>query len=189
MSPNSSSLRERLAALERRLARTQLVAAGAVLTAVVLSVAAWKSVRPVSDVVRARSLVIEDSLGRSVVVLGAPVPDPKGGRRRSPSTGIVINDTAGAERFGLGLTADGSIVMGFDAPPGVDPGNTERITLSVSSKGGSEMRFLDHEGYVRAHMSFFSDNDVALFFTGRQDGKTIVHRVGATGDTVVVHNP
>ena len=188
MSPSSSSLDKRVAMLERRLARTQLVAAAAVLTAVVLSVAGWKSVRPVSDVVRARTLVIEDSLGRSVVVMGAPVPDPKGGRRRSPSTGMVINDTAGVERFGVGVTGDGSIVMGFDAPAGVDRGSTERITLSVNAKGGSEMRFLDHEGYVRAHMALFSDNDVALFFTSRQDGKTIVHRVGATGDTVVVHN-
>jgi hypothetical protein len=188
MSASPSSVDERLATLACRLAWTQFVAAVALLTAAVLSIAAWKSVRQVPDVVRARSIVIEDSRGRSVVVLGAPVPDPKGGRRRSPTTGMAINDTAGAERFGLGLSGDGSIVMGFDAPPGIDRGNTERITLSVSAKGGSEMRFLDHDGYVRAHMSLFSDNDVALFFTGRQGGKTIVHRVGATGDTVVVHN-
>jgi hypothetical protein len=52
--------------------------------------------------IRTHTLIIEDAQGRDRLVLGAPVPDMKGGGRISPSVGLVINDPDGLERFGVG---------------------------------------------------------------------------------------
>ena len=59
--------------------------------------------------------------------------------------------------------------------------------MSASENGGAELRMLDRRSYVRAHMELFDDNTVALFFEEPRGDTTIVHRVSATGDTVVVH--
>ena len=190
MRHSPADLAGRLSNLERQLRRTQYVALVGLASAAVLSLSAFASRSHAPGVVRTRALIIEDAQGRERVVLGAPVPDPKEGRRRSASTGLVINDSAGIERFGVGLADDGSMTMGLDAPPSSSSGdNRERITLTAGHTGGSELRFLDRESRVRAHIALFNDNTVALFFTDYQPGKTTVHRVGASGDTVVVHTP
>lgn len=97
-----------------------------------------------SGILRVRGIIVEDEAGRARIVLGAPVPDPSEGRRRSASVGLVINDPEGIERFGLGLTEDGSVGMGFDAPPGTgDPRNRERINLGANADGTAFFRFVD----------------------------------------------
>ena len=179
---------DRITRLERRLRRTQALAAMSFCSTIVLGVAAWRGEPARQSVVRARAVIIEDSSGAARVVLGAPVPDPKGGARRSAATGLVINDAAGHERFGVGLNADGSVSMGFDAPPVAGSWvNRERLTLAVSQSGNGEIRFLDRAAAVRAHMTLFHDNTVALFFTDYGSDSTVVTRVSAKGDTTVVH--
>jgi hypothetical protein len=154
--------------------------------AATVATAAWY--RPVqSDMVRTRGLIVVDEHGVERVVIGAPIPEPAG-RRIAPSTGLVINDSAGAERFGVGLLGNGSVVMGFDAPPRPnDRANRERITIAVNSAGRGEIRFLDSKGMVRTHMSLFDDDNVQLFFTDYQPTATVVHRVNARGDSVIHH--
>ena len=187
MTDHAPDLAQRIAELERRLRRAQLWATAALLGGVLLALTAWTRAARVPSVLRARELVIEDSLGNARVVLGAPVPDPKGGPRMSPATGMVINDAAGFERFGVGVTATGSANLGLDAPPHEGRAGGERVDMSASENGGAEFRMLDHRSYVRAHMEIFDDNTVALFFEEPHGDTTFVHRVSATGDTVVIH--
>ena len=52
-----------------------------------------------AKLIRASGIVIEDEQGRDRIVIGSPVPNPREGRRSSPSTGLVINDAEGYERF------------------------------------------------------------------------------------------
>ncbi|MGI9077578.1 MAG: hypothetical protein ACR2G6_09650 [Gemmatimonadaceae bacterium] len=179
---------DRITRLERRLRRTQALAVMGFCGVALLGAAAWRGQPPLHPVVRTRALIIEDSSGAARVVLSAPVPDSKGGARRSAATGLVINDAAGQERFGVGLNADGSVSMGFDAPPTTGSRvNRERLTLAVSRSGNGEIRFLDREATVRAHMTLFNDNAVALFFTDYGPNGTLVTRVSAKGDTTVLH--
>ena len=187
MSEEARDLTIRIVELERRLRRMQLWAAGALLGSALLALTALTRGTRVPEVLRAHALVIEDSLGNARVVLGAPVPDPKGGRRMSPATGMVINDAAGFERFGVGVTATGRANLGLDAPPHEGRPGGERVDMSASENGGAEFRMLDHRSYVRAHMELFDDNTIALFFEELHGDTTIVHRVSATGDTIVVN--
>ena len=73
--------------------------------------------KPPSDVLRVHQLVIVDEKGVERVVVGS-IPDPridgKRVKRRSPATGVQINDRAGNERAGIVLLADGSAVVGID---------------------------------------------------------------------------
>jgi hypothetical protein len=55
---------------------------------------------------RLRSLTIVDEKGTPRVVLAAPLPDPKYGKRPKPAAGILIFDDAGSERGGY-VTSDG----------------------------------------------------------------------------------
>ena len=57
-------------------------------------------------------ILSEDGFDR--LVLGDPVPDPNIGRRRAPTTGMVINDIEGFERTGYGLSpVDGRYNVGL----------------------------------------------------------------------------
>jgi hypothetical protein len=70
-----------------------------------------------AEVVRARQLIIVDEKGTNRIVIG-PIPDPqmagKRMKRRSPATGIQVNDITGNERVGLAILDDGSAVVGID---------------------------------------------------------------------------
>lgn len=55
---------------------------------------------------RLRSLTIVDEKGTPRLVLGAPLPDPKYGKRPKPAAGVLIFDQTGAERGGY-VTSDG----------------------------------------------------------------------------------
>ncbi len=178
-------LSERVTFLEGRVRTlTRAIAVGAVLAGF-LGTAAWRGSQ--TEVLRTRALIVVDENGIERVVIGAPIPEPPG-RRIASSTGLVINDSAGAERFGVGLLGNGNLVMGFDAPPRPgDRSNRERINIAVNTAGRGEIRFLDTRGVVRTHMSLFDDDNVQLFFTDYQPNATVVHRINARGDSVIHH--
>lgn len=79
-------------------------------------------------------LLLLDEHGRDLLSLGAPNIDPRvGGRvvpRRSPGTGLVINDGDGNERAGFSRLADGSVVLGLDHDQG------EGIALFINPSSG-----------------------------------------------------
>ncbi len=148
---------------------------------------AERSVRQLAHVTRkgnrGRALVIVDSMGRERIIMGGPIPEPAGARI-APSTGLAIRDTAGAERFGMGLFPDGRFVMGFDAPPGAgDDRNRERITILADQRGGAHIRFLDRRTAVRGYLMLGDDNNVYLQLMGDSASKRFVRRIGVFGDT------
>jgi hypothetical protein len=101
-------------------------------------------------------------------------------------TGFVINDTAGFERFGLGLKATGRVGMGFDAPPGQgDDRNRERINIVADERGGAFIRMLDRKTGVRARLHLDDENRVALEFLDFPPGEVITRRITIDGDSVV----
>ena len=110
MASELQELQDRLASMEKKLRGHRRWFLAAVALSCVAMAMAWTRV-PQSQVVRARSITIEDEVGRDRIVLGAPVPDSKEGQRVSPEVGLVINDADGFERFGLGLMENGNVGM------------------------------------------------------------------------------
>jgi hypothetical protein len=180
----ADSLEVRVVSLGRQV-RCLQIALGAVLVAALgLPVSIETSAQDPKSL-RLRSLVIEDEEGRNRIVMGAPIPEPEG-RRISPSVGLAINDENGAERFGVGLQANGRMVMGLDAPPGTgDDRNRERITLVADQKGGAYIRFLDRRTLVPGRLVLDDDNRLYLEFRGMKDGKTTARRIGFDGEEVI----
>jgi len=152
-------LETRITTLERRLRRTQSVAVLAVTGVLTLAAGA---------------------LGRPTV-LGAPIPEPPGARI-APNTGMIILDTNGVERFGLGLFPNGMMNMGFDAPPGTgDDRNRERINLTASPNGGAEIRMLDRQTWVRWRVALDSKDSVTLQFLDFPPGEALLRRFSISG--------
>lgn len=179
-------LQSRIGYLERRLRLFN--AALVVLTGFTVFGLIWPSAaaqeRP--SLIRARGVVIVDEQGRDRITIGAPVPNPKEGVRRSPSTGIVINDAAGYERFGLGLTDDGQMGMGFDAPPGKgDSRNRERINLAADAAGGAYVRFLNRKTFVVSRLVVDATDQFYLEFLDFPEGKVISRRIGFKGEQTI----
>ncbi len=177
-----SRLENRLVELEKnnRLLRTALITG--LLLIVVGALAGWAQAHQQAsgDVVRTRSLIIEDAEGRPRILLGSPIRDRQ--QTGNTRTGIIINDADGVERFGLGLNA-GSVIMGFDAPPGKgDDRNRERITIVADGNGGAYIRFLDRKTRVPARLFLDEDNRVWLEFNDAQEQQIVRRRLGFSGE-------
>jgi hypothetical protein len=133
----------RIRLLESQVRVLKALMAGVSVLAVVLAIVP-RSQAQVTDTLRVRQLIVEDTDGRARVVLG--YLDAPGNTRR---IGMRINDPKGAERFGLSFREDGTMGMGFDAPPGTgDDRNRERINIVADEKGGAHIRFLDRVAHV-----------------------------------------
>jgi|GEM_PF-2043269 hypothetical protein len=175
----------RIEALERKARGSRAVSAllGTLLLAVTLG--AWITPER-QEVLRVRGLVIVDERGRERVVLGAPVPNPKGEQRNSPGAGMVINDTAGEERFGLTLQENGRMSMGFDAAPGSgDPRNPERLNLGVGPDGSGYLRFLDRRTGLAGYLGLRQDDRVWLEFAEVTADSIIRRRMGLRGEELL----
>jgi hypothetical protein len=184
MSP--SSIDARIAALESTLRRTRSLNIMLVCLGLVLAAGAFRPNTP--DVLRVRGLIVVDERGRERIVIGAPLPDVKEGKRIAAGTGIVINDTAGFERFGLNLFPNGRMVLGLDAPVGTgDDRNRERLSLVADGTGGAYLRLLDRHTRAKAFLQLDDDDDVALELLQWHDDRIAVRRIGSRGDTTVTH--
>ena len=162
----------------------RLTVALAVCGLILASLAAVTGQAP--SVLRVRGLVVVDSAGRDRIFLGAPVPDPREGKRISPSVGLTVNDSAGNERFGLGLHSNGRFTMGFDAPPHTgDDRNRERITLVADERGGAYVRILDRRTRAQAFLRLGDDDAAYLEFLRWTDGVIQTRRLGFGPDTVL----
>lgn len=137
-----------------------------------------------SQVIRARSIILVDEAGRDRMFFG-PHPDTtKDGKRINPSFGMTINDANGFERFGLGLKENGTMSMGFDAPPGKgDDRNRERISFIADSQGGAEIRFLNRKTLVPGRIRLGEDDKLYLEFLDVQmDKKKVIRqKIGMNG--------
>lgn len=119
----------------------------------------------IQDEIRARMLVIEDEAGTDRIVLGAPMPSPKGAVRRVEQTGMMINNADGEEQFGVGVDAEGGMSMGFDARPGAgDDRNRERVTIYVAPNGNANIRLLDNYTRVKTVISTEGEGEASYNF-------------------------
>ena len=136
-----------------------------VLIAVVASLYSRPDPNAVQEVIRARMLVIEDEAGTDRIVLGAPMPSPKGMVRRVEATGMMINNADGEEQFGVGVDPEGGMSMGFDAPPGAgDDRNRERVTIYVAPNGNANIRLLDNYTRVKTVISTEGEGEASYNF-------------------------
>lgn len=149
------NVHSRLHAIEARSLKLErwvkLMAMGWLATVVLLLAFAWmppsqaaaQDPKVTLDVIRARQFVVVDEKGIERIVIG-PTPDPqvmgKRMKRRSPGTGIMLNDPSGNERAGFGMLEDGSVVLGLD-----DEASGERAHLYFIPKRGSGL-LLQGEG-------------------------------------------
>jgi hypothetical protein len=184
MKDRNDPIENRLAAVER----TNRVLVGLISTMFVFMcsalLAGFSQSGLSQELLRAKGLIIEDGNGQPRILIGSPIPDRNAGG--NPRTGIVINDGAGVERFGLGLQASGRLVLGLDAPRGKgDDRNRERITLVADETGGSYIRFLDRTTSVPARLYLDEQNRVWLEFIGSEGNETIRRRIGLTGDETI----
>lgn len=171
----------RITRLEHQLKRTRRFLIAVVFGALALPLVAWTTATP--EVIRVRGVIVVDEQGRERIVIGAPVPDPVEGRRIAAGTGLVINDTTGAERFGLNLFPNGRVVMGFDAPRGIgDDRNRERISIVADQHGNAFLRMLDRQTRARAFLQL-EDDAVSLDLLHWRDQDILVRSISATNDT------
>ena len=147
------SLEERVVGLERSLKRARIAAlACAVALLSLLAMGFAHSRSPVSDEVRTHRLVIVDDEGHQRVVIAQ---DPPNGQRISRAAGLVLLDDKGNERGGFSTMADGSVVLGMDAPVGVGAPMRDRIGLKVYPDGSAHVMLIDNQ--TRAVAKFESD--------------------------------
>jgi hypothetical protein len=173
-----------VASLRREVRRLKIVVLTLVAAAIGLLAMGEPSAQG-SQSVRARSLIIEDEAGRERILIGAPVPDPREGKRISPSVGLVINDENGFERFGVNLQANGRMLVGLDAPPGTgDERNRERIILMADQKGSAYIRFLNRKTLIPGRIVLDDEDRFYLEFLETADGKTAARRIGFKGEEV-----
>jgi len=172
----------RVAQLERQVGLFKAMAGMAAVLTMVLAVAAPRTqAQQSTDALRVRQLIVEDAAGRARVVLG--YLDAPGNTRR---IGMRINDPAGAERFGLSFIDNGSLVMGFDAPPGTGiDANRERISIAADEKGGAHVRFLDRRTSVASRMYLDDQNRVWMQFSDFTQTPPVIRRYGLTGEETI----
>jgi hypothetical protein len=153
---DDNGLQHRVSTLERQL---RFAIAAWAITIAALLLGGWQS-RDRHDVITAKRLVIEDARGVPRLILGAPSPDPtmhgKVQKRRSPFSGLVLNDASGDERGGIGMMDDGTMSMCFDQ------NGRERVCSYVLPNGKAGVLVSDAQGRDRVSMASEPDGAAAL---------------------------
>src|SRR5262245_56254025 len=137
-----SHLEPRLARLERRLRRTQAVAALACVGLVASVTLSWRRQADEVEHLRVRRLDVVDDAGVVRLSMGQ---DPKDTQRRARSAGLTVHDKTGAERGGFSTFDDGSVVLAMDAPRGVGHPMPDRLGLGVDADGSCHVMLLDNQ--------------------------------------------
>jgi hypothetical protein len=185
MAHEQDAISVRVGQLERQVRTLKAVAAAAVVLAVALATISRPQAQQPPDTLRVRKLIVEDGTGRERVVLG--YLDAPGNNRR---IGLRINDPAGVERFGLSFIDNGSLVMGFDAPPGTGvDANRERINISTDANGGAYLRFLDRRTNVVSRMYLDDQNQVWMQFSDFTRTPALIRRYGLAGEQLIEPKP
>ena len=181
MSHERETMDARVRLLERQVRTLKMTATTVAVLAVTLAVVPRPLAQQATDTLRVRQLIVEDGDGRSRIVLG--YLDAPGNTQR---IGIRINDPKGVERFGLSYRENGSMGMGFDAPPGTgDDRNRERINLIADEKGGAQIRFLDRRTSVVSRFYLDEENRAWLSFSDFTRTPAVIRRYGLAGEEVV----
>jgi hypothetical protein len=181
MTHNQDAIDSRVTVLERQVRALKAVTVVAIGLAIMLAMMPRPTAQQTPDVLRVRQLVVEDGDGRARMRLG--YIDAPGNTRRF---GMRIDDPQGVERFGLSYIDNGSLVMGFDAPPGTgDNRNRERISIAADETGGAHIRFLDRRTGVVARWYLDDQNRAWMQFSDFTPQPPSIRRYGLAGDEVV----
>jgi hypothetical protein len=179
----------RIAGIERQCRQLRMAFVLVLAGALTLS-AAWTTrtaaQQPQSpQLLRVRTLIVEDEAGQPRVVIGAPIPQSSG------RVGLRINDDRGAERLGMSLQQNGNMVLGLDAPLGTNTegSNRERITLVADQQGGAYIRFLDRRTGEAARIYLDPENRVWTQFSDFAQKPPLIKRIGLSGEEVIRPTP
>lgn len=131
-----------------------------------------------ADELVVRRLVVLDEDGRPRIVLGQDAADTE---RRSRHVGLTLHDPDGSERFGLGVTEDGGVTMGFDAPRGVGSAMPDRLALSVDADGRAAVMLINNRTEVPLRLFVDESGAGHLEFLGDYDAEARRVRVRGFG--------
>jgi hypothetical protein len=131
------------------------------------------------QVLRARQLEIIDSTGVARLRLGAPLPDAtldgKSHQRRSPASGIQLNDAKGNEVGGLIMLNDGTKTFCFDTR------TAEADCMYVMPSGERGFWVGDDKGKDRAELILSSDDKAKLLLEGGAEKNQVLFLAGRDG--------
>jgi hypothetical protein len=132
-----------------------------------------------AQVLRTNRLEIIDSTGVARLRLGAPLPDAtldgKPQARRSPASGIQLNDAKGNEVGGLVMLDDGTKTLCFDTR------NAEADCMYVMPSGERGFWVGDDSGKDRAEMILAPDGKTKFVLAGAADKNQAIFLVGIDG--------
>ncbi len=183
----SQSLEHRMERLERR--QTWLLAGVAFMGLLGLWLVFKTTLNPKPEqpsALRTKQLEIVDSAGVARLRLGAPLPDAtldgKTQHRRSPASGIQLNNAKGDEVGGLSMLDDGTMILCFDR------NGAEASCMYVMPTGERGLWVGDDTGKDRARVMVTADNETKLVLDGGVLKNQVLFLVGPDGATLLEAN-
>jgi hypothetical protein len=166
----NKSIHDRVERLERR----QKWFVCALVLSFLISYFAFKPSRVGAEslpMLRTSQLEIIDSAGVARLRLGAPLPDAildgKNHHRRSPASGIQLNDAKGNEIGGLVMLNDGTETLCFDAR------SSEADCMYLMPSGERGFWIGDDKGKNRAELILGADDKTKLLLAGAQKNQVL----------------
>jgi hypothetical protein len=186
-SVSPESVEVRLIQLERSLRRTRWGMVGLLLLVVVMFLAWYGVGGIVQREIRVHRIYAVDDTGTVRVRIGE---DPAGGNRLSRIAGMVVYDTTGLERGGMGTMANGSVAVGLDAQHSAKDVPRDRIGLMVDGKGNTMFLLMDGQGApIVTAKGAAANGGVLQVSEATPDGKQLqIRTLGVHGDTQSTEN-
>ncbi len=180
----SQSLEDRIEQLVRR--QTWLLAGVALTGLVALWCVLKTTFNPKAEqpsTLRTRQLEIVDSGGVARLRLGAPLPhatlDGKILPRRSPASGIQLNNAKRDEVGGMAMLDDGTMLLCFDW------NGAEASCMYVMPTGEHGLWVGDDTGKDRARVMVTADNQTKVVLDGGTLKNQVLFLVGSNGATLL----
>ena len=171
----------RLVRLERSLRRTRWGLFGLLLLVVAFFLAWYGVGGIVQHEVRAHRIVAVDDAGAVRVHLGQ---DARNTGRSSLAAGVILYDSTGHERGGMGTMANGRVAFGLDAPYVAAGQVSDRVGMMVDEKGHSMFMFMDGQGATVVQIKSGDKGGALQVSEVAPDGKHLqVRTLGVNGDT------
>ena len=173
MHPLSLTIEERLAHLERAVRRARTAASAAAVLVATLVVLGFSRSPGASDEIRTHRIVVVDHEGRPRIELAEDETD----WRISRTAGLTLMDTTGNERGGFSTMADGSVVLGLDAPRGVGAAMPDRIGLKVYADGSGHVMLIDNQTRAVAKLESDGQSGGVVVYKWDMNAKRIHRRM------------
>ncbi|MEO7050851.1 MAG: hypothetical protein ABI128_04225 [Rhodanobacter sp.] len=171
----------RMARLERSLQRTRWGLFGLLLLVVAFFFAWYGVTGIVQHQVRAHRIVAVDDAGAMRVRIGQ---DAKDTGRSSRAAGVILYDSTGHERGGMGTMANGRVAFGLDAPNVAAGQVSDRLGMMVDEKGHSLFMLMDGQGAPVVQVKSGDKGGALQVSEVAPDGQHLqVRTLGVKGDT------